>query len=441
MADAVTRIESAISNRDLEQAAALAARMESLAASAGPAEKAAAFYYAAVTGFLAGNRDRETEAALTNALGLYSRENDVEGVWSSLYLLQKLYFDFDRNNSDLWTRVASDLNAVEKQVIRVRLGLAPDSGDDEILEKLFEDKSLGALKRNLDEVYSRLSTNPVHGEKIRQEQETWRRHVEKDLGLFRLGSNLKSPRLQYYLESREKLQGVAKKFSLRAAGSVRARLEKLARIETTLALSSNRRGSDSVVEGFNPSGGRWAYEFIEHSIEPTMDLATDSAGAVLFADSEFVVRSVELVGSWEPGFSKSKTELSFYNTKTCRLIALVSVPNRVFKVGRIGDSRGGRFYVGTITPAKYLYDDCPLAITLVDLETESIERIPVISDDYWLALGHELGIQASAGSLRFTVDKGTLSQYVRTQPEKEVFKETHSEVPMQSSPRTRWNAE
>jgi hypothetical protein len=143
---------------------------------------------------------------------------------------------------------------------------------------------------------------------------------------------------------------------------------------------------------------------------------------VLFADSEWVVRSVELGGSLGGTSFNKKTELSFYNTKTCRLAALVSVPNRVFEVGRIGDTRGGPFYVGTITPAKYMYEDCPLAITLVDLETESIERIPVISDDYWLALGHELGIQASAGSLRFTVDKGTLSQYVRTQPEKEVFK-------------------
>jgi hypothetical protein len=422
LVEAITGIETAISNRDLEEAAALAARMETLAASTGSAEKAAAVYYTAVTGFLAGNRDRETAAALTNALGLYSKGNDVEGVWRSLYLLQKLYFDIDRNNSESWSRFSSDLNAVEKRVIRVRLGLAPNAGDDAIFGKLLEAESLRPLKRNLDEVYSRLSTNPVHGERVRNEQESWRRNVEKDLGLFGLGSNLQLPRLQYYLEGREKLEGVAKQFSGRAEGPVSARLEQLTQIESTIALSPNRHGSDSVVEGFNPSGGRWAYEFIEHSLEPTLNLATDSAGAVLFADSEWVVRSVELDGSWDDVYSYSKTELSFYDTKTCRLAALVSVPNRVFEVGRIGESSRGQFYVGTITPAKYLYDDYPLAITFVDVETESIERIPVVSDDYWLALRHELGIEASAGSLRLTVDKGTLSQYVRTQPKKEVFK-------------------
>lgn len=423
MVDAVTRIEAAISNRDLEEAAALAARMETFAASAGSAEKTAAVYYTAVTGFLAGNRDRETAVALTNALGLYSKGNDVEGVWRSLYLLQKLYFDIDRNNSDLWSRVSSDLNAVEKQVIRVRLGLAPDAGDDEIFEKLLEDESLSPLKRNLDEVYSRLSTNPVQGEKIRQEQETWRRYADEHLGFISLGRNLQLPRLQYHLEGREKLQGVAKQFLVRAEGLVTERLEQLAQIQTTIALSPNRPGSDSVVEGFDPSGGRWAYEIIEHPLEPTLNLATDSAGVVLFADSEWVVRSVELGGGLGRTSFFKKTELSFYDTKTCRLAALVSVPNRVFEVGRIGDVRGGRFYVGTITPAKYVYDDYPLAITLVDLETKSIERIPIVSDDYWLALDHELGIEASAGSLRLTVDKGIISQYVRTQPEKEVFKE------------------
>jgi hypothetical protein len=422
MADAVTRIESAISNRDLEQAAALAARMESIAVGAGAAEQAAAFYYTSVISFLAGDRDREAEATLRNALDVYSRENDVEGVWSSLYLLERLYYDFDRNKSGLWSHIASDLNAVEKQVIRVRLGLAPDAGADEIYKKLLEDETLGALKTNLDEVFSRLMADPVHGDTIQRDQESWRRHTEEDLGLLGLGSSGQSDRLLHYLEGRDQLQGVAKEFTERAGVLLRARLDKLTRIETTLALSSNRRGSDSVVEGFNPSGGRWAYEFIEHSLEPTLNLATDSAGVVLFADSEWVVRSVELEGTWDDVYSYSKTELSFYDTKTCRLAALVSVPNRVFEVGRIGESSGGQFYVGTITPAKYLYDDYPLAITLVDVGRKSIERIPVIPDDYWLALGHELGIQASAGSLRLTVDKGTLPQYVRTQPEKEVFK-------------------
>ncbi len=411
-------IEAAISSWNLERAAALVARIESTAAGAGPAEKAATFYYSGVISFLAGDRDRETEAAFKNALGLYVRGNDVEGVWGSLYLLQKLYFDIDRKNSDLWTQ----LNAVEAKVIRSRLGLAPGSGPVEIFEKLSEEEPLSSLKRKLDDVFSRLSEDPVHGERIRDDQESWKHNRDESLGQLGFERNAQLPRFQYYLEGREKLNGVKKRFSQEAEGLLRRQLDKLNRIESAITLSPNRHRSESVVEGFNWSGGRWAYEFVKHSIEPTLNLATDSAGVVLFADSEFVVRSVELEGSWEEGGSRRKTELSFYDTKTCRLAALVSIPNRVFEVGSVGDSRGRQFYVGTITPGKYRYDDCPLAITLVDLETESIERIPLVEDDYWFALGHELGVKTAAESIQLTVDKGFSSQYERIQPEKDVFK-------------------
>lgn len=422
LVEAARLIETAISKSDLDEAAELAARMESIAGDAGAAKKAATIYYNAVISFLAGDSDREVEAALKNALDLHSRENDVEGVWSSLYLLQKLYFDFDRNNSDLLTRVALDLSAVEKQVIRVRLGLAPDAGTHEIFERLLGDETLGEIKRNLDEVFLRLSAHPIHGEKIRRDQEDWSRNIEESLGLYGLGFDGQLARIPYYLEGRGKLEGVAKQFVGRAKELVSARLEVLTQIETTVVLSPKRRGSNSVVEGFNHSGGRWAYEFITPPLEPTMNLATDSAGSVRFADSEWVIRSVELDGSWGSQSLNAKTEISFYDTKTGRLVALISVPNRVFELGKIGGSSGGRFYIGTITPAKYMYEDCPLAITLVDLETESIERIAVVSDDYWLALGHELEIEASDGSLRLTVDKGTAPQYAQSQPKKEAFK-------------------
>jgi hypothetical protein len=199
-------------------------------------------------------------------------------------------------------------------------------------------------------------------------------------------------------------------------------------LENGRAQSSPQNASGSVVEGFNDSGGRWAYEFIVHSTEPTLNLTTDSTGVIAFADSEFVVRAVRLPGSWEDGGSNEKTELSFYDTKTCRLVSIVSVPNRVFAVGKLGTLTKDRFYIGTITPAKYRYDDCPLAITLAELSSQSIERIPLVTEDYWFALDHGLEIDAKSEpgseSIRLIVERNTSSQYEEVQPQREAFLKT-----------------
>jgi hypothetical protein len=227
--------------------------------------------------------------------------------------------------------------------------------------------------------------------------------------------------------AREVARPAMKEKTVRATGS-----EGLNESGSKIAPSSRRDLSDSVVEGFNYSGGRWAYEFIVHPIEPTLDLATDSTGMIVFADSEFVVRAMQLQGSWIEGSSHEKTELSFYNAKTCRLVSIISVPNRVFTVGKLGRLDEDRFYIGTITPSKYRYDDCPLAITLAELSSRSIEAIPLVAEDYWFALGHGVKVEAIADSgseeIRITVERGTGPKYEKFQPQKKAFLKTRIRI-------------
>jgi len=86
--------------------------------------------------------------------------------------------------------------------------------------------------------------------------------------------------------------------------------------------------SSSIIEGKNDEGQRWAYEFLYQGGEPTTTLENDSTGLILYADENFVVRSTELPGTTY----HIKTELFFYDVKSCRLMAVVSVPNRVFNI-------------------------------------------------------------------------------------------------------------
>lgn len=173
------------------------------------------------------------------------------------------------------------------------------------------------------------------------------------------------------------------------------------------------QGSRSMLEGFTGEE-RWAYEFIEHEVEPTATLATDSSGLIVFADSNHVVRSAEFGGTAAAG--SIKTELSFYDARSGRLSAVLAVPNRVFQVGRVTGTENGVYYVGTVTAAKYRYDDHPLAITLVDLLSRTLERIPLVQEDDGLAESNSVNIVSSSKQIYVYVQPGLSSQYLRAQP-------------------------
>jgi uncharacterized caspase-like protein len=180
----------------------------------------------------------------------------------------------------------------------------------------------------------------------------------------------------------------------------------------------SKQASRSKLEGFNGEE-RWAYEFIEHEVEPTITMSTDSSGLIVFADSELVVRSAEFRGTVAAG--SIKTELSFYDARSGKLEAVLSVPNRVFQVGRVETSKEHMFYIGTVTAAKYCYDDYPLVLTLVDLESRKLERIPLVQEDYWLALNNDVKIDSSGNQLVVSVQPGLSGQYISHQPESPSF--------------------
>jgi hypothetical protein len=200
--------------------------------------------------------------------------------------------------------------------------------------------------------------------------------------------------------------------------------------EFALEQERKLRGVDSgaegsFVEGLNMAGQRWAYEFLDHTAHPTQNLSADSAGLIVFADDRYVVRAAQLQGSVDVGALTSKTELSFYDVRSGKLKALVSVPNSVFKVGSTRFAGREVFYIGTITPGKYQFVDYPMTLVLVDIETRKLERLPLVESDYWLALNNPVEIAASESTITVKVDPEAKSEmggeYLSMQPATDAF--------------------
>jgi uncharacterized caspase-like protein len=192
----------------------------------------------------------------------------------------------------------------------------------------------------------------------------------------------------------------------------------LNRSHKELSKSELQKKSEEVVEGFSVNE-RWAYEFIKHKVESTTTLASDSSGLIVFADSNHVVRSADFRGTVAAG--SIKTELSFYDTRSGELQGLICLPNRVFQVGRVEISKEDLFYIGTVSANKYRYDDYPLALTLVNLKSRKLERIPLVQDDYWLALNNDVKILNSGNQLMVKVQPGLSGQYISQQPKNDSF--------------------
>ena len=185
--------------------------------------------------------------------------------------------------------------------------------------------------------------------------------------------------------------------------------------------------ADSVIEGLNMAGNRWAYEFLDHTPHPAQDLSTDSAGVIVFSNEQYVVRKAKLQGSVDVGASTSKTELSFYDARSSKLSALISVPNNVFDVGIVPIPNKDIFYIATITPGKYQFVDYPMALVLVDIKNRKIERLPIVKDDYWLALNNPISITASKSTITVKVNSGATStmggKYLSSSPVTSAFKD------------------
>jgi len=169
---------------------------------------------------------------------------------------------------------------------------------------------------------------------------------------------------------------------------------------------ANAQNGASVVEGLNSEGKRWAYEFIEEKTTSKPTITDSLTGWFTYADQDWVIKSSEESGN----IGNIKTDIFFYDAKTLDLVAELRVPNVIYKIGRLGSAN--LFYIATITPAKYRYDDVPLALNLVDPITKNIERIKLIESDYWMALENEVAFEAKNNAVRILVDNNLFSKYV-----------------------------
>ena len=153
------------------------------------------------------------------------------------------------------------------------------------------------------------------------------------------------------------------------------------------------------IEGINSEKEKWAYEFLDNKTSGNPSFLDSRSGAVVFQNSEWIVKATESSGN----VGKIKTDLFFYDTRTLKLISTARIPNKIIKVGRVGS--GTSFYVITITPMKYRYDDAPLNICLIDPKNRQIDRIKLVEDDYWFALNNPILVSAEGNTIEIRVDE------------------------------------
>jgi hypothetical protein len=410
-------IDRLVALGDLQRARKLAEQWR--ITSSDPNRRAEATYYIGLLDFLVGNRDADADRMLSEALAMYrqmSPDNPV-GHWRALYVLQKLYFDHQDTAPNAWASIAGELNQIESRARRVCMGVLPEADGAAIYKALSQDISLESLNRELEAVLTQVLKDPIHGKKVRQDQRNWEQNRDMDLDAYGFGRNAQLERLDYYVEGQKKLRDAKSESLERAKSLVESRLQELTSISRRLATSQRSGNSAQIVEGFNSSGQRWAYEFVDRTENSTLNLDSDSSGLLAYADDEYAVRAVELPGT----AGNAKTELSFFDARGGRLVATVSVPNRVFSVGRAGHGPSAVFYVANVTPAKYRYDDCPMALTLVDLRTKALERLQLVSDDYWLALNNRVQIKAEGSSISILVDPSLSKNYLPAKVGRDAF--------------------
>jgi hypothetical protein len=419
----VAKIQSAIVNRDFNSANQLAAKLVKETENSGVAQKAEASYYFGATLFLRGDVEVDAEKALNAALENYIQAQDLIGQWKTYNLIIKLYFDHQKSLPDAWVQVSKKQSSLEPSARRLALGASKNADGSEIYSVLCKDEKIGALNDQLQNVVEMLAKDPVHAKKISQEQKIWESNRNRDLEMYGFGRNPQLQRLEYYLDGNSKIQNARSESVERIEFPLKERIEALNHIARQLKISDRSMQVESTFEGFNDSGERWAYEFLDRNLQPTLSLSNDPTGLILHADDKWVVRAAELLGTVSVGSTNLKTELSFYDTRTGKLAAIVSLPNRVFQVGRMENTSDNIFFVGTVTPSKYKYDDTPMTVTFVDVGKRTLERVPIVAEDYWLALNNSLEISPSAQGINVHVQPGLASKYFKSQPKSPNFKQ------------------
>lgn len=150
------------------------------------------------------------------------------------------------------------------------------------------------------------------------------------------------------------------------------------------------------IEGINSGKEKWAYEFLDNISSGNPSILDNTLGQIVFQNTEWIVTKFEEMGN----VGRVKTDIFFYDSRTLKLIASARIPNSVIKVGIVDIF----FYVLTITPGKYCYDDSPLVICLVDPKNKEIDRLKLVEDDYWFALHNHITVKSKARMIQIGYD-------------------------------------
>ncbi|MFZ0435612.1 MAG: SUMF1/EgtB/PvdO family nonheme iron enzyme [Chthoniobacterales bacterium] len=196
----------------------------------------------------------------------------------------------------------------------------------------------------------------------------------------------------------------------------------------TQGFAKNQEGvikqSSNLIEGTNYEGARWAYEFLENKTSGNPSILDNPLGAVVFQNTEWIVKASQESGN----VGNVKTDLFFYDSRTLKLISTARIPNKIIKVGRVGS--GTSFYVITITPYKYRFDDAPLNICLLDPENRQIDRIKLVEDnDAWsFVLSNPIVVSSEGNTIVVCIDAtanghAASSGYISGNPKNPFFKD------------------
>lgn len=158
------------------------------------------------------------------------------------------------------------------------------------------------------------------------------------------------------------------------------------------------------IEGINSEKEKWAYEFLDNKNSSKSTVFDAGKGFTAFESPEWIVRASEKDGN----VGKVQTDLFFFDAKTLELVGICRVPNRLVSVGKTRRA----FYVLTISPGKYRFDDVPLALTLIQPRERNIDRVALVSDEglnYWFALQNPIRVENKGDAIVIHYDPNAKS--------------------------------
>jgi hypothetical protein len=158
----------------------------------------------------------------------------------------------------------------------------------------------------------------------------------------------------------------------------------------------------------------WSYSFINLNHNSKQSIFNQDTGIICFEDDNWLVAVQESKALND----NTKSEISFYDSKTLRTIAVARVPNCIEKIGRIPGS--DFFYFLTKKIGKYNYDDAPLSLILIDPLNDQLERIKIVEGDHWLA-NEPIAVIPNKSKLTIKLPSSRFDEYKKLQLQNKYF--------------------